>query len=181
MNDLHNLDFDALELGTSAARAVAMARDGPVDALMTGSQHTDELMAELASAAGGLRSGRRISHVFVMDLPAHARLLLITDAAINIRPTLDEKAGTLCNAINLQAAGDKKFVSPVAGQADILLVPGRGSGNMPARQLQYHAGACSAGVAIGAGVPIAQTSRAGSAPSRLASATVMARSVGAAR
>lgn len=217
----------------AAARAVALARAGQVDALMKGSLHTDELMAEVMASETGLRTGRRISHVFVMDVPAYPRLLLITDAAINIHPTLEDKvdivqnaiglarrlgvdvpkvaivsavetinpkiastldAAALCkmaergqitgglldgplafdNAINLQAARDKHIVSAVAGQADVLLVPDLEAGNMLAKQLQYLAGASSAGVVLGARVPIALTSRADSARTRLVSAAVMA-------
>jgi len=216
----------------AAAKAVAMAREGTVDSLMKGSLHTDELMAEVMSSATGLRTGHRISHVFVMDVPAYPRLLLITDAAINIHPTLLDKmdivqnaielsrrlgvglpkvaivsavetinpkiastldAAALCkmaergqitgglldgplafdNAINMQAARDKGIRSPVAGQADVLLVPDLEAGNMLAKQLQYLAGASSSGVVLGARVPIALTSRADSARTRLASAAVM--------
>jgi phosphotransacetylase/acyl dehydratase len=231
--DLASIPLVAVEHSHAAAeRAVAMARNGEVAALMKGSLHTDELMTAVVSAANGLRTGRRMSHVFAMDVPSHPRLLFITDAAINIAPDLDVKAdicrnaidlvrllgvespkvailsavetvtpslpGTidaaaLCkmadrgqisggvldgplafdNAISADAARTKGIVSPVAGQADILLVPGLEAGNMLAKQLQYLAGAESAGIVLGARVPIALTSRADSVRSRLASAAMV--------
>ena len=216
----------------SAVRAVALARSGAVASLMKGSIHTDELMIEVMRAECGLRTGRRMSHVFVMDVPAYPRKLLITDAAINIQPTLMQKAdiiqnaielghalgiaepkvailsavetvnpniastvdaAALCkmadrnqitggildgplafdNAISAEAARLKNISSPVAGQADILVVPDLEAGNMIAKQLQYLAGARSAGVVLGARVPIALTSRADSIQSRIVSAAVM--------
>jgi phosphotransacetylase/acyl dehydratase len=216
----------------AAEAAVAMARAGEVEALMKGSLHTDELMAAVVPSATGLRTARRISHVFVMDVPAYPRVLLITDAAINIAPDLDCKAdicrnaidlahvlgvpmpkvailsavetinskiestlhaAALCkmadrgqitgallegplafdNAISLEAAKTKHIVSPVAGQADILLVPDLESGNMLAKQLTYLAGADGAGIVLGTRVPIVLTSRADSVRTRLASAAVM--------
>jgi phosphotransacetylase len=184
-------------------------------------------------SATGLRTSRRISHVFVMDVPAYPRPLLVTDAAINIFPTLEDKvhivqnaielaqvlgiktprvailsavetinpkiqstmdAAALCkmadrgqitggvldgplafdNAVSEEAARTKKIVSPVAGKADILLVPDLEAGNMVAKQLQYLAGADSAGIVLGTRVPIVLTSRADSVRTRLASAAVMA-------
>ena len=216
----------------AAERAVALARAGEVGALMKGSLHTDELMAAVVSSATGLRTARRTSHVFVLDVPAYPRPLLITDAAINIQPTLEEKAdivqnaiefahvlgiarprvailsametvnpklqstldaAALCkmadrgqitgglldgplafdNAISPEAARAKRIDSPVAGRADILVVPDLESGNMLAKQLQYFAGADSAGIVLGTRVPIVLTSRADSAHNRLASAAVM--------
>ncbi len=85
----------------SAALAVSLVRTGDAEALMKGSLHTDELMAEVVSRANGLRTCRRISHVFLMDVPTYPRPLLITDAAINIAPTLEEKADIIRNAIDL--------------------------------------------------------------------------------
>lgn len=224
----------------AAARAVAMARAGDVGALMKGSLHTDELMAEVLSSSTGLRTERQVSHVFVMDVPAYPRMLLITDAAINIAPTLEVKAdivrnvidlahalgadkpriailsavetinpkisstidaAALCkmadrgqivggildgplafdNAISPEAAREKGIESPVAGRADVLVVPDLDAGNMLAKQLQYLAGAHSAGVAIGARVPIALTSRADSVQSRVVSAALVVLLVDAAR
>jgi phosphate acetyltransferase len=216
----------------AAAEAVAMARRGEVEALMKGSLHTDELMGAVVSREGGLRTARRISHVFVMDVPAYPRLLLVTDAAINIAPDATAKADIAQNAIDLarvlgidsprvavlaavetvnpgmpatvdaamlckmadrrqivgglldgplafdnavseEAARIKKIDSPVAGRADILLVPDLEAGNMVAKQLQYLAGADSAGIVLGARVPIVLTSRADSVRTRLASAAIM--------
>ena len=216
----------------AAAAAVGMARGGEVAALMKGSLHTDELMGAVVSREGGLRTGRRISHVFVMDVPAYPRLLLVTDAAVNIAPDVLTKADIAQNAIDLahvlgigeprvavlaavesvnpsmqatvdaamlctmadrgqitggvvdgplafdnavseEAARIKRIVSPVAGRADILLVPDLEAGNMVAKQLQYLAGADSAGIVLGARVPIVLTSRADTVRTRLASAAVM--------
>ena len=217
----------------AAQQAVAMARAGEVEALMKGSLHTDELMAAVVPTATGLRTARRISHAFLMDVPAYPRVLIVTDAAINIYPTLEDKvdivqnaidlarvlgvaepkvailsavetvnpkiqstldAAALCkmadrgqitggvldgplafdNAISEEAARTKKIVSPVAGRADILLVPDLEAGNMLAKQLQYLAGADSAGIVLGTRVPIVLTSRADSVRTRIASAAVMA-------
>jgi len=217
----------------AAQQAVAMARAGEVEALMKGSLHTDELLAAVVPSATGLRTARRMSHVFLMDVPAYPRVLMVTDAAINIYPTLEDKvdivqnaidlarvlgvaepkvailsavetvnpkiqstldAAALCkmadrgqitggvldgplafdNAISEEAARTKKIVSPVAGKADILLVPDLEAGNMLAKQLQYLAGADSAGIVLGTRVPIVLTSRADSVRTRIASAAVMA-------
>jgi phosphate acetyltransferase len=224
---------DAEHSHEAAEKAVAMARAGEVEALMKGSLHTDELMGAVVPSATGLRTDRRISHVFLMDVPVYPRLLLVTDAAINITPGLKEKvhivqnaidlanvlgikepkvailsavetvnpdipstidAASLCkmadrkqitggildgplafdNAISEQAARTKKIDSPVAGKADILLVPDLEAGNMVAKQLQYFAGADAAGIVLGTRVPIVLTSRADSVRTRLASTAVMA-------
>jgi phosphate acetyltransferase len=216
----------------AAVKAVALARAGEVEALMKGSLHTDELMAAIVPSATGLRTARRISHAFVLDVPAYPRPLMVTDAAINIEPSLNDKvdivqnaidlahvlgveqpkvailaavetvnadmrstldAAALCkmadrgqitgglldgplafdNAISPEAAKTKKIVSPVAGEADILLVPNLEAGNMVAKQLQYLAGADSAGIVLGTRVPIVLTSRADNVRSRLASTAVM--------
>jgi phosphotransacetylase/acyl dehydratase len=215
----------------SAATAVALARSGEVETLMKGSLHTDEIMSEVISAQTGLRTERRVSHVFVMDVPAYDRMLLVTDAAINIEPTLREKvdiaqnaidlarslgvetpkvailsavetvnpdirstldAAALCkmadrrqitgavldgplafdNAISEFAARAKSIQSPVAGAADILLVPNIEAGNMLAKQLLYFAGADSAGIVLGARVPVILTSRADNVRMRIGSAAV---------
>lgn len=216
----------------AAEAAVALARSGEVESLMKGSLHTDELLSAVVSGKTGLRTARRLSHVFVLDVPAYPRPLMVTDAAINIAPTLEDKAdiarnaidlacvlgietprvavlsavetvtakipstldaAALCkmadrgqikggvldgplafdNAISEEAAKTKNIVSPVAGRADILLVPDLEAGNMLAKQLQYLAGAESAGILLGARVPIALTSRADSVRARLASTAVM--------
>jgi phosphotransacetylase/acyl dehydratase len=215
----------------AAARAVQLVRAGEAVLLMKGSLHTDELMHEVVSPETGLRTERRISHVYVMDVPAYPWPLLITDAAVNIQPTLEVKrdivqnaidlahvmgvaaprvailcavetvnpamaatidAAALCkmadrgqitggvvdgplafdNAVSPKAARDKGIVSPVAGQADILVVPDLEAGNMLAKQLSFLAGADAAGVVVGASVPIILTSRADSERTRVASCAV---------
>jgi len=215
----------------SAAAAVALARNGEVETLMKGSLHTDEIMTAVIAAQGGLRTERRVSHVFVMDVPAYDRILFVTDAAINIEPTLREKADITQNAIDLArnlgietpkvailsavemvnpditstidaaalckmadrgqirgaildgplafdnaiseiAARTKSIDSPVAGRADILLVPNIEAGNMLAKQLQYFAGADSAGIVLGARVPVILTSRSDNVRMRIGSAAV---------
>jgi phosphate acetyltransferase len=216
----------------SALKAVALVRAGEAEALMKGSLHTDELLSAVVSSATGLRTSRRISHVFLMDVPTHPHALAITDAAINIAPTLEDKmhiaqnvidlvrvlgvaepkvailsavetvnpkipstldAAALCkmadrgqitgglldgplafdNAISEKAAKTKKITSPVAGKADVLLVPDLEAGNMLSKQLQYLAGADAAGIVLGARVPIVLTSRADNVRTRLASVAVM--------
>jgi phosphate acetyltransferase/phosphate butyryltransferase len=215
----------------AAARAVAMARAGDVEALMKGSLHTDELMHEVVARQTGLATERRLSHVFVMDVPTYPRPLFITDAAINIAPDLDDKrdivqnaidlarvlgvetprvavlsavetvtprlpstldAAALCkmadrgqitggildgplafdNAVSEEAAKIKSIASPVAGKADILLVPDLEAGNMLVKQLGYLAEAEGAGIVLGARVPIILTSRADTVLARMASCAV---------
>lgn len=212
----------------AAEVAVRMARNFEVEALMKGSLHTDELMEAVVDKDTGLRTHRRISHVFLMDVPTYPRPLMITDAAVNVEPTLEDKvdivqnaidlaqmigipepkvailaavemvnpkmratldAAALCkmadrgqirgglidgplafdNAVSLIAAKTKGIRSVVAGQADILVVPDIESGNMLAKQLEYLADALSAGIVLGARVPIVLTSRADSAETRTAS------------
>ncbi len=215
----------------SAAMAVTLVRNGDAEAIMKGSLHTDELVAEIVSRTSGLRTSRRISHVFLMDVPTYPRPIMITDAAINIAPTLQEKAdiiqnaierghiigiaepkvailsavetinakiqstldaAALCkmadrgqisgglldgplafdNAVSLLAAKTKGINSPVAGCADILVVPDLESGNMLAKQLEYLAHALTAGIVLGASVPIVLTSRADTAETRMASCVI---------
>ena len=230
--DLSGLRIVATEHShASAEAAVALARAGEIETLMKGSLHTDELMHAVVAAGTGLRTARRVSHVFVMDVPAYDRMLLVTDAAINIEPTLADKADIARNAIDLahalgievprvailsavetvspglpstldaaalckmadrgqieggildgplafdnavseHAARAKGIRSPVAGRADVLLVPDLESGNMLAKQLQYFAGADSAGIVVGARVPVALTSRADNVRMRIGSAAV---------
>ncbi len=212
----------------AAARAVELAMKAEVAALMKGSLHSDELLAAVVAPESGLRTERRISHVYAMDVPAYPRLVIVTDAAINIQPTLWHKRDICQNAVDLlhllgvaeprvavlaavemvnpampttldaaaltvmatrgqitgalvdgplafdnavspEAARTKGIVSPVAGQADILLVPDLEAGNMLAKQLIYFAGADAAGLVLGARVPIILTSRADSLRVRLAS------------
>jgi phosphate acetyltransferase len=215
----------------AAARAVQLIHEGMGELLMKGSLHTDELMREVTSGKTGLRTARRISHVFVMDVPTYAETLFITDAAINIFPDLDVKrdivqnaidlwvqvglgtprvailsavetvttkipstieAAALCkmadrgqitggildgplafdNAIDPQAAKIKGIDSPVAGRAQILVVPDLEAGNMLAKNLSFMARADAAGIVLGARVPIILTSRADSVRSRMASSAV---------
>jgi phosphate acetyltransferase len=104
------LDISAFELidaehsHDSAAKAVALARTGRAQAVMKGSLHTDELMAEVVARDTGLRTARRISHCFIMDVPGHPEALIITDAAVNIAPTLEDKVHIIQNAIDLAHA-----------------------------------------------------------------------------
>jgi len=217
----------------SAAAAVALVREGKAEALMKGSLHTDELMAAVVRRDTGLRTARRISHCFVLDVPNHPDALIITDAAVNIAPTLKDKvhivqnaidlvhdlgaaevrvailsamesvnpdvpstieAAALCkmadrgqitggildgplaldNAISAEAAKIKGIVSPVAGRANVLVVPDLEAGNMLAKSLTFLAGADAAGIVLGARVPIILTSRADSLTARLASCAVAA-------
>jgi len=212
----------------AAAKGVELIRESKGELLMKGSLHTDELMRQITSGATGLRTGRRISHVFIMDVPTHDETLFITDAAINIFPDLDTKrdiiqnavdlftqvglgtprvailsavetvtskipstieAAALCkmaergqitggvldgplafdNAIDAAAAKIKGIDSPVAGRAQILVVPDLEAGNMLAKNLTFLAKADAAGLVVGARVPIILTSRADSVRARMAS------------
>jgi len=217
----------------AAAAAVDLVRQGRAHLLMKGSLHTDELLHAVTKRESGLRTERRISHVFIMDVPTYHKALFITDAAVNIAPTLEEKrdiiqnaidlaralgndrpkvailsavetinpqipstveAGALCkmadrgqitgavldgplaldNAISPEAAHIKGIVSPVAGNADILVVPDLEAGNMLAKNLTFLANADAAGIVLGARVPIVLTSRADSVMTRMASCAVAA-------
>jgi len=217
----------------AAGKAVELVLQGRAEALMKGSLHTDELMAAVVKREGGLRTSRRISHCFVMDVPSYEHTLIISDAAVNIQPTLEDKmhivqnavdlahamgnddvrvailsametvnpkvlstveAAALCkmadrgqitgatldgplaldNAISLSAAQIKKIDSPVAGRANVLIVPDLEAGNMLAKSLSFLAGADAAGIVLGAKVPIILTSRADSEITRLASCAVAA-------
>jgi phosphotransacetylase len=222
---------DAPHSHAAAAQAVELVRQGKAELLMKGSLHTDELLGAVVARETGLRTGRRISHVFLMDVPTYHKVLIVTDAAINIAPTLEDKvdiiqnavdlavslgvetpkiailaavetvtskmpatidAAALCkmaergqithalvdgplafdNAISKEAARIKGIASEVAGDPDILLVPDLESGNMLAKQLTFLANADSAGLVLGARVPIILTSRADSVRSRIASCAV---------
>ena len=215
----------------SAAKAVEMVREGGAELLMKGSLHTDELLSAVIARESGLRTDRRISHAFIMDVPSYCKVLIVTDAAINIAPSLEDKAAicqnaidlaislglekprvailaavetvtskmpatvdaaALCkmadrgqitrgildgplafdNAISKQAAEIKGIKSDVAGRPDVLLVPDLEAGNMLAKQLIFLANAESAGLVLGARVPIVLTSRADSVRSRIASCAV---------
>lgn len=225
------LIVSAVDDADAARKAVALCREGAAHGLMKGSLHTDVLMHAVLDEKTGLRTERRVSHVFVIDAPGYPRPLMVTDAAINIYPKLEEKiditknaielahalgiarpnvailsavetvspkivstidAAALCKmadrkqitgavldgplafdtAVSADAAAIKQLVSPVAGVADILVVPDLESGNMLAKQLEYLGGAELAGVVLGARVPIVLTSRSDSARARLGSCAV---------
>ena len=223
--------IDAAHSHDSAAKAVALVKEGKAEALMKGSLHTDELMSAVVARDTGIRTDRRISHCFVMDVPGHADPLIITDAAVNIAPTLEDKmyilqnaidlahavgypevrvailsametvnpkvlstieAAALCkmadrgqitgamldgplaldNAISPEAAAVKHIVSPVAGRANLLMVPNIEAGNMLAKSLSFLAGADCAGIVLGARGPIILTSRADTLLARQASCAI---------
>ena len=234
----HNINISGFEIvdaphsEAAAAKAVELVHAAKGGMLMKGSLHTDELMRSVTAKAAGLRTDRRISHVFVMDVPSYADTVFITDAAINIFPDLDCKrdivqnaidlfnqagfgapprvailsavetvtskipstieAAALCkmadrgqitgglldgplafdNAVDREAARIKGIKSEVAGRAQILVVPDLEAGNMLAKNLAYFAKADSAGIVLGARVPIVLTSRADSARARMASCAV---------
>jgi phosphate acetyltransferase len=215
----------------AAEKAVEMVREGRAELLMKGSLHSDELLSAVTNRDTGLRTGRRISHVFVMDVPTHHQTLFVTDAAVNIAPDLMAKrdivqnaidlfvglglgkpkvailsavetitpaipstieAAALCkmadrgqisggeldgplafdNAISPEAARIKGIKSPVAGQAQILVVPDLEAGNMLAKNLTFISKADAAGIVLGARVPIILTSRADNVRTRMASCAV---------
>jgi phosphate acetyltransferase len=223
--------IDAPHSHAAAEAGVRLVREGKAEALMKGSLHTDELMGAVVRRETGLRTARRVSHCFVMDVPSYEHALIVTDAAVNIAPTLAAKAdilqnaidlahamqvkevrvailsametvnpnvpstveaAALCkmvdrhqitgalvdgplaldNAISLEAAKIKKIDSPVAGRANVLMVPDLEAGNMLAKSLSFLAGADAAGIVLGARVPIILTSRADSLTTRMASCAV---------
>src|SRR3954453_19165406 len=103
--DIGAMDIVASEHShDSAAKAVGLVTAGRVEALMKGSLHTDELMGAVVARDAGIRTARRISHCFVMDVPGHAQALIISDAAVNIAPTLEVKVDIVQNAIDLARA-----------------------------------------------------------------------------
>jgi phosphotransacetylase len=222
---------DTPHSSASASKAVELIRSGSAQVLMKGSLHTDELMSAIVARETGLRTGRRISHAFIMDVPTYHKVLIVTDGAINIAPALEDKvdicqnaidlaialgrekpkvailaavetvtskmpatidAAALCkmaerrqitggildgplafdNAISKQAAETKGIHSDVAGDPDILLAPDLEAGNILAKQLSFLAKADSAGMVLGARVPVILTSRADSVRSRIASCAV---------
>jgi phosphate acetyltransferase len=215
----------------AAEKAVEIVRAGKAELLMKGSLHSDEILGAVTKRDTGLRTGRRISHVFVMDVPTHPETLFITDAAVNIAPDLQAKrdivqnaidlyaglglgtpkvailsavetvnpdipstidAAALCkmadrgqitggeldgplafdNAISPEAARIKGIKSPVAGRAQILVVPDLEAGNMLAKNLSFLSKADAAGIVLGARVPIILTSRADNVRARMASCAV---------
>jgi phosphate acetyltransferase len=222
---------DAPHSHASAAKAVQLVREGQAEVLMKGSLHSDELLGAVVAKDTGLRTGRRVSHAFIMDVPTYHKVLIVTDGAINIAPTLEDKvdicqnaidlvqslgvarpkvailaavetvtskmpatidAAALCkmadrrqitgaildgplafdNAISAEAATIKGIKSEVAGDPDILLAPDLESGNILAKQLTFLANADSAGLVLGARVPIILTSRADAVRARIASCGV---------
>ena len=236
----HDVDLTRFELvdvphsHAAADKAVELVRQGRAELLMKGSLHSDELLAAVVARDTGLRTGRRLSHVFLMDIPTYHKVLIVTDAAINIAPDLDTKAdicqnaidlavalgvlrpkvailaavetvnskmpatidaACLCkmsergqirdgvldgplafdNAISKEAAKIKGIESEVAGDPDILLAPDLEAGNILAKQLTFLANADSAGLVLGARVPIVLTSRSDSVRSRIASCAVAMR------
>ncbi len=235
---LAELDLSGIELiavahsHEAAAVAVRLAREGKVEAIFKGSLHPSELIEAVLAPDSGLRTERRLSHLYVLDVPAYPKPIFITDAAINVEPTLEDKrdiiqnaidlvqglgnpmprvailaatdtvdprmratvdAAVLCkmadrgqisggvldgpldfdNAISLDAARTTGILSPVAGQADILVVPDLEAGNLLTKQLAYLADALAAGVVLGARVPIALPNRADDRLSRLAAAMLL--------
>jgi len=222
---------DVPDAPAAARKAVALVREGKAELLMKGSLHTDELLAAVVARETGVRTGRRISHVFILDVPTYTKVLIVTDGAINIAPTLEDKvdicqnaidlavvlgverpkvailaavetvnskmpatldAAALCkmadrkqirgglldgplafdNAISSEAARMKGIHSEVAGDPDILLAPDLEAGNILAKLLSFLAHADSAGLVLGARVPVILTSRADSVRSRIASCAV---------
>jgi phosphotransacetylase len=222
---------DAAHSHAAAAKAVELVRQGRAELLMKGSLHTDELLGAVVARETGLRTGRRISHVFIMDVPTYHKVLIVTDGAIAIAPSLEDKvdicqnaidlavslglekpkvailaavetvtskmpatidAAALCkmaerrqitggildgplafdNAISKEAARTKGIESEVAGDPDILLVPDLEAGNILAKLLTFLANAESAGLVLGAKVPVILPSRADSVRSRIASCAV---------
>ena len=222
---------DVADSRAAAAKAVEFVRSGKAELLMKGSLHSDEILAAVVAKDAGLRTGRRLSHAFLMDVPTYHKVLIVTDGAINIAPTLEDKvdicqnaidlarafgvdlpkvailaavetvnsrmpatldAAALCkmaergqikgglldgplafdNAISRDAAKTKGIASDVAGDPDILLAPDLEAGNMMAKQLSFLANADSAGLVLGARVPVILTSRADSLRSRIASTAV---------
>jgi phosphotransacetylase len=222
---------DVAESRAAAAKAVEAVRTGQAELVMKGSLHSDEILGAVVAKETGLRTGRRLSHVFLMDVPTYHKVLIVTDGAINIAPTLEDKvdicqnaidlartfgverpkvailaavetvnskmpatldAAALCkmaergqikgglldgplafdNAISREAAKTKGIASEVAGDPDILLAPDLEAGNMVAKQLSFLAHADSAGLVLGAKVPVILTSRSDSLRSRVASCAV---------
>jgi phosphate acetyltransferase len=229
MGNTHVVDVP--DTHTAAAKAVELVRSGEAELLMKGSLHSDEILAAVVAKETGLRTGRRLSHVFLMDVPTYHKVLIVTDGAINIAPSLEDKvdicqnaidlarsfgidrpkvailaavetvnskmpatldAAALCkmaergqikgglldgplafdNAISREAAKTKGIHSEVAGDPDILLCPDLEAGNMVAKQLSFLANADSAGLVLGARVPVILTSRSDSLRSRIASCAV---------
>ncbi len=180
----------------SAAKAVEMIREGCAEVLMKGSLHTDELLSAVITREAELRTARRISHAFIMDVPRYCKVLIVTDTATNISPALEDKSDIRQNAIDLAVSlglekprvailaaalckmADRGQITrgipdaPLAFDNAISKVPDLEAGNILARQLIFLANAESAGLILGARVPIILTSRADSVRSRIASCAV---------
>jgi phosphotransacetylase len=230
--DLGTIEIvDARHSHAAAAIAVQLVREGKAELLMKGSLHSDELLGAVVARETGLRTARRLSHAFIMDVPTYHKVLIVTDAAINIAPTLEEKvdicqnaidlahamgvelpkvallaavetvtskmpatldAAALCkmadrgqitgalldgplafdNAISKEAARTKGINSEVSGDPDILLAPDLEAGNILAKLLSFLGNSDSAGLVLGAKVPIILTSRADNARAKIASCAI---------
>jgi phosphate butyryltransferase len=217
--DLHGEEIVSTATNKAAASAaVALVRKGEADVLMKGYLHTDEMLRAVLEHDTGLRTDRLLSHVFVLEVPTYHKLLLITDAAINIQPGIIEKAAITQNAVDLaqklgvdrpkvaglssvetinpnipstvhaaclskmaergqikgcivdgplafdnaisaEAAREKGFDSPVAGDVDVVVVPDLDAGNILSKNLEYLASAKMAGIVMGASAPVVLTSR----------------------
>jgi phosphate butyryltransferase len=210
---------DAPEQSQAAAETVKLVSSGQADIVMKGLLHTDVLLKAILDKEIGLRTGKLLSHVFLMEISAYHKLLILSDCAMNIAPTLEEKKGILQNAIDValcmglekpkvailgaveevnpkmpatldaailskmadrrqiknaivdgplafdnaisrRAAEEKGIQSPVAGDADILLLPHIEAGNILYKSMSYFSGAKAAGVIMGAKAPVVLTSRA---------------------
>ena len=224
---------DAVGEERAPAAAVALAKSGEVSSLMKGHLHTDTLMKAVVNREHGLRTARRLSHVFHMTIPDNDRVLMITDGAVNVKPDLDTKIDIINNAVELahtlgnqkprvamlsgtesvlpampssvdaakavkranagevknatvdgpfafdnalspEAAALKGMDSPVAGQADIVVVPNIETGNSLFKMMVYFLSGLAAGVVLGAAVPIVLTSRADPPEARFAATAIAA-------
>ena len=224
---------DAVGEERAPAAAVALAKSGEVSSLMKGHLHTDTLMKAVVNREHGLRTARRLSHVFHMTIPDNDRVLMITDGAVNVKPDLDTKIDIINNAVEMahtlgnpnpkvallsgtesvlpampssvdaaravkranagevknatvdgpfafdnalspEAAALKGMDSPVAGQADIVVVPNIETGNSLFKMMVYFLSGLAAGVVLGAAVPIVLTSRADPPEARFAATAIAA-------
>ena len=224
---------DAVGEERAPAAAVALAKSGEVSSLMKGHLHTDTLMKAVVNREHGLRTARRLSHVFHMTIPDNDRVLMITDGAVNVQPDLDTKIDIINNAVEMahtlgnpnpkvallsgtesvlpampssvdaakavkranagevknatvdgpfafdnalspEAAALKGMDSPVAGQADIVVVPNIETGNSLFKMMGYFLSGLAAGVVLGAPVPIVLTSRADPPEARFAATAIAA-------
>ena len=177
--------IDAAHSHDAAARAVALVRDDQVDALMTDSLYTDELIGCVAARGTGIRRERRMSHCFIIDLPTNPDPLIVTDAVVNIAPTIEDKADIVQNAMDLartlrcsalrvgvlSATEATRMVEwrQIARYFNILVVPDRDAGNSLIHHMSHMAGTDAAGIVLGARVPIIVASRADALTSQFAS------------